>query len=147
LHETADWQPLSKAGLTALRSAAKNDEASPFVLDLVVTAFLQAEPTSLRDPQFALACAERGVTLTHRKTPSWLLSLAEAYAPRGKSRKAALRPAKGWLSCQLNNRELGNPASASFLKLRRDPAFDEVRLPLARCCLNRGSLFRCHFEP
>jgi tetratricopeptide (TPR) repeat protein len=91
LHEGGDTS-LSMTALKALRSAAKNDTASPFVLDLVVTAFLQAEPISLRDPQFAVTCAQRGVTLTHRKTPAWLLSLAQAFRSAGQieqSRSAA----------------------------------------------------------
>jgi tetratricopeptide (TPR) repeat protein len=83
LHDATDWTPRTKAGLEELRSAAGNDQASPMVLDLAVRAFLQAEPASLTDPQFALANAERGVTLTHRKTPAWLLSLAEAYRAAG----------------------------------------------------------------
>jgi hypothetical protein len=37
------------------------------------------QPESLRDPQLAVTWAERGVALSHRKTPSWLLSLAQAY--------------------------------------------------------------------
>jgi hypothetical protein len=75
-----------------LKNAAGNEKASPMLLNLVVRAFLQAEPASLRDPQFALASAERGVTLTHRKTPAWLLSLAQAYRAAGRvqqSRAAA----------------------------------------------------------
>jgi eukaryotic-like serine/threonine-protein kinase len=93
VHEPGDSTQLSKSALALLRTAATKDQATPMVLDLVVSAFLQAEPPSLRDPQFALACAERGVTLTHRKTPAWLLSLAEAYRATGqieKSRAAAI---------------------------------------------------------
>ena len=93
LHEAGDSAQLSKSALAQLRTAATKDQATPMVLDLVVTAFLQAEPPSLRDPQFALACAERGVTLTHRKTPAWLLSLAKAYRANGqieKGRAAAI---------------------------------------------------------
>ncbi|MGA7217645.1 MAG: protein kinase [Candidatus Sulfotelmatobacter sp.] len=88
LGQSGDSAAVSKSALTLLRSAAANENASPMVLDLVVEAFLHAEPKSLRDPQFAVACAERGVTLTHRKTPAWLLSLAQAYRAAGRLEKA-----------------------------------------------------------
>jgi tetratricopeptide (TPR) repeat protein len=83
LREKGDWIPRSEAALMALRSAAGNDQASSMVLDLIVSAFLQVEPASLGDPPFALAYAEHGVTLTHRKAPAWLLSLAQAYRVAG----------------------------------------------------------------
>lgn len=92
LKEPGDSSQVSKLGLTELRNAAGRDEVSPHVLALVVAAFLEAEPASLRDPQLTLALAERGVTLTHRKTPAWLLYLAQAYRAAGdvdKSRVAA----------------------------------------------------------
>ena len=95
LHEKGDWSPRSKAGLTVLRNAAGKDKASPMVLDLAVTAFLQAEPSSLRDPQFALGYAERGVTLTHRKTPAWLLSLAQAYRAAGQVQQSCATANEG----------------------------------------------------
>jgi eukaryotic-like serine/threonine-protein kinase len=98
LHEPGDALSLTKSGLAVLRSAVGNDagkdkdkdkdKVSPMILDLVVASFLRAEPPSLRDPQFAAACAERGVTLTHRKTPAWLLSLAEADRSVGQIEKA-----------------------------------------------------------
>ncbi len=95
LHEGGDWTPLSMPALKTLRSAAKNDAASPFVLDLVVTAFLQVEPASLRDPQFAVTCAQRGVTLTHRKTPAWLLSLAHAFRSAGQTEQSRVTATEG----------------------------------------------------
>jgi eukaryotic-like serine/threonine-protein kinase len=78
-HEPGDSVSISRSALAGLRSAIAKNNASPMVLDLVTSAFQRVEPASLRDPQFVLACAERGVTLTHRKTPAWLLTLAEAY--------------------------------------------------------------------
>jgi hypothetical protein len=50
------------------------------------------EPASFKDPLFSVSCAERAVTLTHRKLPSMLLTLAQAYRAAGqidKSRSAA----------------------------------------------------------
>jgi tetratricopeptide (TPR) repeat protein len=83
LRDSREELPRSQAALRTLRSAAAKDVASSMVLDLVVTAFLRAEPVFLRDPRFAVIYAERGVTLTHRKTPEWLLSLAQAYRSAG----------------------------------------------------------------
>ena len=95
LHEPSDSVSISRSALAVLRSAAAKDNASPMVLDLVTSAFRRVEPTSLRDPQFVLACAERGVTLTHRKTPVWLLTLAEAYRSTGQVEKARAAAGEG----------------------------------------------------
>jgi hypothetical protein len=95
LHEPGDAMTLTRSGLAVLRSAAGKDKVSPMILDLVVTAFLRAEPASLRDPQFATACSERGVTLTHRKTPAWLLSLSEAYRETGQIEKGHAAATEG----------------------------------------------------
>jgi hypothetical protein len=46
------------------------------------------EPASLREPQFAVSCSERAVTLNHRKTPSMLLTLAQAYRASGQTEKS-----------------------------------------------------------
>ena len=44
---------------------------------------MKVEPASLRDPQFAASCAERAVALSHRQSPSALLTLAQAYRASG----------------------------------------------------------------
>lgn len=79
LHGHEDSQSLSRTGLASLKTFAEEDSASPMILDLAVTAILRVEPASLRDPQLAVAWAERGVAMSNRKTPAWLLSLAQAY--------------------------------------------------------------------
>lgn len=89
-----DAVSLSKSGLATLKDAA-GKQASSRVLYLVVTAFLQAEPISLRDPEFTLACAERGVALTYRKTPEWLLLLAQSYHASGQTEKAQSAASEG----------------------------------------------------
>ena len=46
----------------------------------------------MKDPKMAVSCAERAVTLSHRKLPPRLLTLAQAYRAAGqieKSRAAA----------------------------------------------------------
>ena len=83
---------VTRQGLAALREVAEKPQAAPLVLDQAANAFLTAEPASLRDPGFAVSCAEREVAVTHRKMPFRLLTLAQAYRAAGqmeKSRAAA----------------------------------------------------------
>jgi hypothetical protein len=80
------------AGIATLREMAAKDQAAPEILNQAADAFLNAEPASLRNPSFALACAERAVALNHRQRPSELLILAQAYRAAGqidRSRAAA----------------------------------------------------------
>jgi hypothetical protein len=72
-------QELAKTGIASLKSLASKDQASPTVLEQAANDILKVEPASLKDPQFALSCAERAAALTHRKTPSIMLTLAQAY--------------------------------------------------------------------
>jgi eukaryotic-like serine/threonine-protein kinase len=78
----------TRAALNFLKSAAAKPDVSPMILECVVLAFLSAQPESLRDPQFALAVAQRGVTLTHRKTPQWFVYLAQTYRQIGRTADA-----------------------------------------------------------
>jgi len=92
LHTPGESGALAKNGLAALKEMAKKDRASPMILDQAANAFLSVEPASLRDPGFAVSCAEREVALSHGKKPSLLLTLAQAYRASGqieKSRAAA----------------------------------------------------------
>ncbi len=57
-------------------------------LDMTANDLLVVQPASLRDPQFALACAERAAALSHRKRPSMLLTLAQAYRATGQIEKS-----------------------------------------------------------
>jgi hypothetical protein len=62
-------------------------------MSLALAAWAEAEPASLRDPNFTLALAEHLVAVTHHKAPEALLALAEALRADGdpdRSRKAAL---------------------------------------------------------
>ncbi len=92
LRGPVDSAATTKTGIAALRELATTDHAAPRILNQAADAFLTAEPASLRDPAFALACAERAVALNHRQSPSQLLILAEAYRATGQidqSRAAA----------------------------------------------------------
>ena len=95
LHTAADSGALARKGLTALKDLAKSDQASPTILDQAAGAFLKVEPASLRDPQFAVSSAERAVALSHGKTPSILLTLAQAYRATGQLEKSRAIAAEG----------------------------------------------------
>jgi tetratricopeptide (TPR) repeat protein len=88
LHTPEASQDLAKTGIAAMRDLTRNDHASPMTLDQAANAFLKVAPASLRDPQYAVACAERAVALSHRRTPSLLLTLAEAYRAEGQKEKS-----------------------------------------------------------
>jgi tetratricopeptide (TPR) repeat protein len=86
---------LSRRGLAALKETAEKDQASPMVLDQAANAFLTVEPTSLRNPQFAISCAEREVAMSHGKTPSMQLTLAQAYRASGQMEKSRTTAKEG----------------------------------------------------
>ena len=92
LHMGKQPAVLVKAGLASLKAIASRNQGSPDILDDAAQDFLFAEPASLKDPQLAVSCSERAVALTHRRMPSRLLTLAQAYRAAGqieKSRAAA----------------------------------------------------------
>jgi tetratricopeptide (TPR) repeat protein len=114
---------LSRKALVALKEVAEKAQASPMVLDQAANAFLTAEPASLRNPQFAISCAEREVAMSHAKTPSKMLTLAQAYRASGQMEKScatakeglALLPALQPGSVKPNIRKLlENEAQARF---------------------------------
>jgi hypothetical protein len=73
----------------------EKDPESLFILDLALEAILKVEPASLRDPRLAVKWAERGVALSHRKIPRWLLSLAQAYRDLGQIEKGRAAAREG----------------------------------------------------
>ena len=92
LHTSGDRQELAKAGIATLKDLAMKSQASPMTLNQAANALLKVEPAFLRDPEFAVLCAERSVALSRWQTPSLLLTLAQAYRAAGqidKSRTAA----------------------------------------------------------
>jgi eukaryotic-like serine/threonine-protein kinase len=86
---------LTRKGLAVLKTLADQDQASPLTLDLAVSSTLAVEPGSLRDPKAAVVWAERGVALSHRRTPEWLLLLAQAYHTAGEIEKGRRTAAEG----------------------------------------------------
>ncbi len=109
LNTGSNGESQSKAGLSVLRSIVEKDKASSMVLDRAVTALLNAEPTSLRDPKLAVAWSERGVALTHRKVATWMLSLAQSYRASGQADKARATAKEGL--ALLPNQQPGDPKS------------------------------------
>jgi hypothetical protein len=49
------------------------------ILDQAADDLIRVEPASLRDPQFAVRCAERAVALSRGQKAALLLTLAQAY--------------------------------------------------------------------
>ena len=92
LHHGGNSLEAVKKGLDVFRDLALKDGNSPEILELAAQGFMFAEPVSLKNPQLAVECSERAVSLSHRKSPSKLLTLAQAYRAAGqleKSRSAA----------------------------------------------------------
>jgi 3-deoxy-D-arabino-heptulosonate 7-phosphate (DAHP) synthase len=114
LNPVVDSAQLAKAGVETFKDLANNDQASPMILDQAARSLATVMPASFRDPALAEAYAERAVTLSHRKIPSMLLTLAQAYRATGqieKSRAAgkeglALLPASPRANAQSNLRKL-----------------------------------------
>jgi hypothetical protein len=52
-------------------------------------------PVQLRDPLFALECAERAVEMSHHRKPGFLLTLARAYHAAGQPDKARAAAQEG----------------------------------------------------
>jgi tetratricopeptide (TPR) repeat protein len=85
LHLPGNSETQAKLALAVLKNFADQNQASPMVLDLAVSAMLEVEPSSLRNPKLALAWAERGVALTHGKDAEWMLLLCRAYRASDRS--------------------------------------------------------------
>ena len=88
LHRGGNSAELVKKGLATYKDLIKKNPASPTILDDAAQEFLYAEPASLKDPRLAVSCAERAVALTHRRVPSKLLTLAQAYRATGQIEKS-----------------------------------------------------------
>jgi len=95
LHRGERPVEMAKKGLATLRGMASKNQVSPDILDDVAQDFLFAEPAVLKDPGFAVSCAERSVALTHRRMPSRLLTLAQAYRAAGQTEKSRATAREG----------------------------------------------------
>lgn len=88
LYKGDDNTALVQEGLSTYKDQIEKAAVSSTILDDAAQDFLFAEPHSLKDPKLALSCAERAVSLSHRKLPSQLLTLAQAYRAAGQSEKS-----------------------------------------------------------
>jgi tetratricopeptide (TPR) repeat protein len=79
----------SAQGIAELSKRAFADNASMDELELATTAMLRVLPQRLRNPRQTVQCAERLVALDHRRTPGFLVLLAQAYGQDGQPDKAA----------------------------------------------------------
>jgi tetratricopeptide (TPR) repeat protein len=114
LRTYGDSAALARAGIDTFKDLANKGQASPMILDQAAKALTVVVPVSLREPVLAEACAERAVTLSHRRMPPMLLTLAQAYRAAGQIEKSravgkeglALLPAPQRASAQSNLRKL-----------------------------------------
>jgi tetratricopeptide (TPR) repeat protein len=88
LHAAGGGGSMAKSGVAGLKDLTGKTGVSSVFLDMAASDLLMVEPASLRDPKFAVACAERAVALSHRRIPSILLTLAQAYRASGQAEKS-----------------------------------------------------------
>jgi tetratricopeptide (TPR) repeat protein len=78
----------TERSLKILVQAATAPHAAAGDIDAAVTAELQVEPDTLRDPVLTLRLAEKGVEMTHHRATGYLLLLAKAYRANGNVARA-----------------------------------------------------------
>jgi tetratricopeptide (TPR) repeat protein len=93
--QSEDSDELIAKGVTTLKGLAGDPDASALMIDQGAKVLLRLQGTQFADPAFTLKCAERGVALTHRKIPSWMLELAQAYRATGQPDKARAAAKEG----------------------------------------------------
>jgi tetratricopeptide (TPR) repeat protein len=117
LHRGDDSTQLVKEGLATYRDLVKNKQAPSAILDAAAQDFLYAEPASLKDPQLAVSCAERAVTLSHRKMPSRLLTLAQAYRATDQTEKSRAAAIEGLALLSAQQSGEPNPRLRKLLEI------------------------------
>ena len=95
LHAAGGGGSMAKSGVAGLKNLTGKTGVSSVFLDMAASDLLMVEPASLRDPKFAVACAERAVALSHRRIPSMLLTLAQAYRASGQAEKSRVTAQEG----------------------------------------------------
>ena len=95
LNPSEDSATLSASGLATLKELAAKNPDSILILDSEVAALLTVKPLTLRDPQLAVACAQREVLLTKRTEQDVLLSLAQAYRSAGQFEQSRATATEG----------------------------------------------------
>ena len=95
LHRTQGTLELAARGVAILKAVGKQANAQGEELDEAAKGLAIVLPTQLRDPQFAVNCAERAVEMTHRRKPDFILTLARAYRAAGQPEKARAAAKEG----------------------------------------------------
>jgi hypothetical protein len=95
LHSVSASAELVRRGLAELKALAAKDQVSPDILESAAEDYLTAEPPILRNPQLALSYSERAVAQSHRRVPSILLTLAQAYRATDQMEKSRATAMEG----------------------------------------------------
>ncbi len=88
LHQLEGMLDLATRGVAILKAMGKRSNASAYTFDEIATGLTIVQPVQLRDPQFAIECAQRAVEMSHHQKPGFLLTLARAYHAAGRPEKA-----------------------------------------------------------
>jgi len=121
LHSARGSGAMAKKGIASLKELSRKEQASSLILDMAANDLLMVEPASLRDPQFAVACAERAVTLSYRKNPSMLLTLAQAYGAAGQTEKSLAVANEGLALLPAPQPESVKPRIRKLLEIQAEP--------------------------
>jgi serine/threonine protein kinase len=95
LHARGRSDLKTKIALASMKELYSKAHFTAQLLDQLADAFLRAEPASLEDPQLALACVQRETALSHSRTPSMLLTLAQAFRATGQIEKSRATAREG----------------------------------------------------
>jgi len=117
LHAPSSSTTTARDSLAVLKQSADKSHAPLQTLEFAATAYLNVNPTSLRDPQLSARWAERGVEITHHKNPELLLLLSSAYRAVGNIEKATTAAREGL--ALLTNQSPTQPKSRVFRLLQR----------------------------
>jgi tetratricopeptide (TPR) repeat protein/predicted Ser/Thr protein kinase len=117
LHTSDDSAALAREGLATLKELVATHPDSLMILDAAVPGFLTVEPLVLRDPPFAIRCAEHQALLTRRKEPRVLLSVAQAYRFTGQIEKARAAAKEGLALLPPANTKTRTPRMRQQLEL------------------------------
>jgi tetratricopeptide (TPR) repeat protein len=122
LHTAGSAEALAKKGAAVLKEAASGSQAPLSVLESVSNEFIRIEPAYLRDPQFSVSCAERAASLSHRQSPSTLLTLARAYRAAGQIGKSRATAKEGLALLPAPQPGSVKPRLRKLLEIQAQPA-------------------------
>jgi tetratricopeptide (TPR) repeat protein len=123
LHGARASLEMAKAGIDTMKILVGKDQAVPTTLEQAANDIIKIEPASLKDPRFALSCAERATALTHRKTPSILLTLAQAYRATGQIEKSRATAKEGLALLAPVRTGEAKPRLRKLLEIQAQPGY------------------------